>query len=116
MTDSICSASPMPCVSRSVCEERRLCARARFAPIDMLGEDYTPLVHFVGFRGEEYWSAVRVWGLPDIYHRGWDMRAQREIAKCDTVVFAKGDPDNPLRFSYDDSNEADDPAAQERRR
>jgi hypothetical protein len=73
------------------------------------------MFHFVGFRGEEYWSAVKVWGLPDFYHRVWDMRAQREIADHDTVVFAKYDPDKPSRFNYDDSNEDDDPAAQERR-
>jgi hypothetical protein len=112
--DPICPSSEKPCVAHLVCEERHLCARARFAPIDMIGEDYKPLVHFVGFRGEEYWSAVRVWGLPDVYHRSWDMRALREIAKCDTVVFAKGDPAKPSPFSYDDSNESDDPAARER--
>jgi hypothetical protein len=22
-------------------------------------------IHFVGFKGEEYWTAVKVWGLPD---------------------------------------------------
>jgi hypothetical protein len=94
---SICHISEKSCVSRWVCEERRLCARSRYAPLAMLGEDYKPLVHFVGFRGEEYWSAVRVFGLPDVYHRTWDMRAQREIADCDTIVFAKGDPDRPSR-------------------
>ena len=34
-------------------------------------------IHFVGFRGEEYWSAVKVWGLPDFYHRGYDLRMRR---------------------------------------
>lgn len=61
-------------------------------------------VHFVGFRGEEFWSAVKVWGRPDFYHRGWDSRAQREIAPWDTVVFAKGDAHQPLnKYTYDDS-------------
>lgn len=77
-------------------------------------EDYTPLVHFVGFRGEEYWSAVRIWGLPDVYHRVWDQRALREIAACDTVVFAKYDPARPSPYNYDDSNQENDPAAVER--
>lgn len=54
---------------------------------------YRPVVHFVGFRGEEYWSAVRVFGLPDFVHMGWDRRAQRDVAPEDTVVFAKGSPD-----------------------
>ncbi len=111
---TICPVSDKPCVGRHICDERRLCARSRYAPIDMLGEEHTPLVHFVGFRGEEYHSAVRVFGLPDVYHRVWDQRAQREIAKCDTVVFAKYDPASPSSFNYDDSNEPDDPAARER--
>ena len=73
-----------------------------------------PAVHFIGFRGEEYWSAVRVWGLPDFYHRVWDMRAQREIAAEDTCVFAKYDPAQPSPYNFDDSNFDDDPAAKER--
>lgn len=73
------------------------------------------LVHFVGFRGEEYWSAVKIFGLPDVYHRVWDMRARREIADYDTVIFAKYDSDNPSPYNYDDSNEDDDPAAIERK-
>lgn len=61
-------------------------------------------VHFVGFRGDEYWSALKVWGKPDFFHRGWDTRAQREIAPQDTVVFAKGDADQPLsKYTFDDS-------------
>lgn len=48
-------------------------------------------VHFIGFRGEEYWSAVRVWGDPTFVHIGWDRRAQREIAEGDVVVFARGE-------------------------
>lgn len=54
-----------------------------------------PCVHFVGFRGEEYWSAVKVWGKPDYYHLGWDRRSRREVAPCDTIVFAKGEHDQP---------------------
>lgn len=60
---------------------------------------------------------MRAFGLPDFVHRGWDTRALREIAPLDTVVFAKGGPDDPPgRFSYDDSSQADDPAEAERRK
>ncbi|TPW26048.1 hypothetical protein FJU11_16515 [Pararhizobium mangrovi] len=63
-------------------------------------------VHFVGFRGDEYLSACRVWGEPDFIHRGWDKRAQREIADIDTVVFASGPHDQaPRDRSYDDIRE-----------
>lgn len=63
-----------------------------------------PAVHFVGFRGEEFWSAVRVWGFPDIVHRVWDYRAQAEIAPGDVAVFAKYHPSQtPSEFSFNDS-------------
>jgi len=64
------------------------------------------VIHFVGFRGEEFWSAVRVWGRPDFIHRGWDLRARREIAPEDTVVFAKGEfGKEPRLQSFDDITE-----------
>jgi hypothetical protein len=47
-----------------------------------------PALHFIGFRGDEYLSAVRVWGRPDFIHRVHDKRAFREIAPVDIVVFA----------------------------
>ncbi len=51
-------------------------------------------VHFVGFRGEEYLSAVRVWGKPGFIHMGWDRRSRRDIdPEKDTIVFAKGSHD-----------------------
>lgn len=89
-------------------------ATPRLAPFVVSLADHAPATHFVGFRGEEYHSAVRIFGPPDFYHRVWDHRAQREIAINDTVVFAKYDPAYPSRFNYDDSNEPDDPAARER--
>lgn len=65
-----------------------------------------PAVHFVGFRDERYWNAVKVWGKPSFIHRGWDTRAKREIADVDTVVFAKGtEADEPTRFTYNDIDE-----------
>jgi hypothetical protein len=69
-------------------------------------ESSPSVTHFVGFRGEEYWSAVRVWGLPHYVHRGWDLRAQREIAEGDIVVFAFGEHDQEPRVkSFNDLNE-----------
>lgn len=63
-------------------------------------------VHFVGFRGEEYQSAVKVWGKPDYYHLGWDRRARREIAPGDTIIFAKGEHDQAFAArNFDDIRE-----------
>lgn len=68
-----------------------------------LAENVRPAVHFVWFRGNEYLSAVRVWGRPDFIHQGWDRRARREIADCDTVVFAQGPHDQaPVERNFDD--------------
>ena len=65
-----------------------------------------PAVHFVGFRGEEYWSAVKVWGRPGFVHRWWDQLARREIADDDVVVFAQGDwRQEPKRFNAPDIDE-----------
>ena len=66
----------------------------------------TPYVHFIGFRGDEYWSAVKVWDRPHFIHRGWDRRGQRDIADGDVVIFATGDHDQePRARSYDDLKE-----------
>lgn len=74
-----------------------------------------PALHFVGFRGEEYMRAIRVFGWPDFIHRGWDHRAQREIGPHDIVLFGpKADPAYVSPYNYDDSNEPGDPAAGER--
>lgn len=65
-----------------------------------------PAVHFIGFRDDRYWNAVKVFGLPDYIHRGWDARAMREIAEGDTVVFANGpDDQEPRRYSFNDIDE-----------
>lgn len=62
-----------------------------------------PCVHFVGFKDDRYWNAVRVWGRPDFIHRGWDTRACREIAEVDIVVFATGSAQQqPNPYSFDD--------------
>jgi len=63
-------------------------------------------VHFVGFRGDEYHSAVKAFGPPHFIHRGWDLRAQREIAEGDLIVFATGEPDQlPRAKSFNDITE-----------
>jgi len=65
-------------------------------------------LHFVGFRGDEYVSAKRVFGAPDFFHIGWDLRAQREIAPGDMIVFAKGDgSEPPSTRSFPDIDEED---------
>ncbi|WP_010161219.1 hypothetical protein [Sphingomonas sp. PAMC 26617] len=60
-----------------------------------------PALHFVGFRGDEFLSAVRIWGMPDFIHPGWDRWAQQEIHPTDTVIFASGTETDPFaRFNY----------------
>jgi hypothetical protein len=68
-------------------------------------DTFTPCVHFVAFRKDsEFWSAVRVWGRPDFFHRVWDHRVMGDVAPGDTVVFAKGtDQDEPSKFTFNDS-------------
>lgn len=61
-------------------------------------------LHFVGFSDDRYWNAVKVFGLPDFFHRVWDHRAVAEIVDGDTAIFAKYDPtDKPTDFSWNDS-------------
>lgn len=104
------------CPDRSVCDANGRCRRWTGAtPLEVLFPHAPPpATHFVGFRGEEYRSAVRIWGLPDLYHRVWDRRALADVAPGDMVIFARYDPEHPSPFSYDDSNQAGDPAAGER--
>ena len=62
-------------------------------------------VHFVGFKGEEWWSARRMWGLPDFVHRWADARFLHggELAKGDVVVFANGEETRRRRYTFNDS-------------
>ena len=64
-------------------------------------------VHFVGFRGDEYNSAVQVFGKPDFFHRFWDVRAQQEVDQNDMVVFARPKDwaivNEPKAQAFDDS-------------
>lgn len=61
-------------------------------------------IHFIGFKGPEYRSAVKVWGQPDFIHRMWDVRAKQEIAPDDVAIFAnKTEKKEPSLQSFDDS-------------
>lgn len=68
-----------------------------------------PALHFVGFGRKtprQYFNALMTWGYPDYYHPGWDLRAARDVAPGDTVVFASGEHDQPPREqSYSDTLE-----------
>lgn len=62
-----------------------------------------PCVHFVGFRDDRWWSAIKVFGPPDFVHPRWAQRARREIAGGDTIIFATGDEAQPVaRFNAPD--------------
>src|SRR5271166_92342 len=86
------------CPHRGLCDTRRLCSRMHVAPIDLLDADAEPAVHFVGFTGEEWHSAVAAFGPPDFIHRVWDERARQEVAPADTVVFAQYQDQPPTAF------------------
>lgn len=55
------------------------------------------LVHFVGFRDDRYWNAMRVFGPPDMIHEAWDRYAADDCAPDDLVVFAEGASDQTSR-------------------
>lgn len=60
-------------------------------------------VHFIGFRGNEYWSARRVWGRPDFIHLIHDVRMYGDVADDDVLVFGpKADPDKVSEYSWQD--------------
>ena len=62
------------------------------------------MLHFVGFKGDEYNRARRVFGAPAFIHRLNDARFRQEFdPESDTVVFANGAEKNPKPFSYNDS-------------
>jgi len=62
-----------------------------------------PHVHFIGFRGEEYWSAVKVFGPPDFIHLIHDHRLYGDVGPDDTLVFGpKADPDHISEYSWQD--------------
>jgi len=62
------------------------------------------MIHFIGFRGEEYHNAVKVFGVPDFFHLVHDHRAYGDIDKDnDVVVFGpKADPEYISPYSDQD--------------
>lgn len=64
------------------------------------------IVHFVGFKDDRYHNAVKIFGPPHYIHPGYDLRALRDIAPGDLVVFADGPADQtPRQKSFNDYNE-----------
>lgn len=60
--------------------------------------------HFIGFKKDEFNSAVKVWGVPDFFHRVWDVRARQEVVKGDVAIFACGVfTDTPSPWTFNDS-------------
>ncbi|MGB3739159.1 MAG: hypothetical protein WA948_07380 [Pontixanthobacter sp.] len=55
------------------------------------------MIHFIGFRDDRYWNAVRVFGAPDYIHEAWDTYAANDIAPGDMVVFAEGEANREPR-------------------
>ncbi|WP_454280427.1 hypothetical protein [Sphingomonas sp. Marseille-Q8236] len=63
-------------------------------------------LHFVGFRGDEYGRAVRLFGEPDFIHIGWDSWARLEVVPGDMAVFARGTAeDAPSPYGFPDIRE-----------
>ena len=47
----------------------------------------TRAVHYVGFRGDEYVRAHRIWGGPVIIHKDYYDRVFTEVGDDDVVIF-----------------------------
>ena len=62
-------------------------------------------VHFVGFRGDEYLSAVKVFGKPDFFHRVFDDRVifGGEVGDNDITIFANRADKKYSKFTFNDS-------------
>jgi len=65
----------------------------------------TQITHFVGFKGDEFCRALRVFGNPHFIHRFKDARFVSEVAPGDRVIFANGEEDKVRRGSWNDSAE-----------
>lgn len=61
-------------------------------------------LHFIGFRGQEYLSAIMAFGKPDFIHVTHDHRMYGDVdTDEDTLVFGpKADPDFICPFSDQD--------------
>lgn len=55
-------------------------------------------LHLVGFRGDEYWSARRLYpDLPVFIHRVHDERAHRDFGEHDVIIFANDEREDVIR-------------------
>jgi hypothetical protein len=61
-------------------------------------------VHFIGFTGSEYHSALKIWGQPDFIHRWYDRRAVDEIVAGDVAIFANDSERKVVPYVFDDSD------------
>lgn len=63
-----------------------------------------PMVHFVGFKNDRVFNAIKTFGPPDFWHRKYDYRAVCEIVEGDIAIFADGDENSPIDpYGFDDS-------------
>ena len=46
-------------------------------------------LHFVGVAPDQYWSALRVWGAPDVVHERATWSAMGDVPANDKVIFGK---------------------------
>lgn len=61
-------------------------------------------IHFVGFKGDEYYLATQVFGEPDFIHRQNDGRFRSMMLDGDEAVFANGaEVPSSSVYSFDDS-------------
>lgn len=61
-------------------------------------------LHFVGFVGDEYTRAVKVFGEPDFVHRWNDGRCREMIVDGDVAVYANGaEAPRKSPYNFDDS-------------
>lgn len=61
------------------------------------------MIHFIGFRGDEFGRAQKVFGPPDFIHRHYDRRTVAMVAEGDVMIFAKGNDQEVAEFVDDDS-------------
>jgi hypothetical protein len=62
------------------------------------------MLHFIGFRGDEYYRAIRVFGQPDFVHKFFDGRVREEADVNDTFIFANGSENKFTKYNWDASS------------